>query len=129
MMKTLLLMMFLMVAAGARTEPQSLTQGNVELMPIEDANGFSVAVKIAEGCTPDNEDCWADRAIVTIHYKAQSSLGELWLTKTSVVELVLGGFAAADGVPVSQDKIERIEVVLVKDLEQERFDWKDDPER
>jgi hypothetical protein len=101
-------------------EDDDLHQGSVELMPTydDDAGIFSLAVKVAEGAH-------ASRAVVTIHYKQQVEIGghpqELWRTQTSVVEVVPNVFVGADTLRVTHDKIQRIEVVLVKDIEEHCF--------
>jgi hypothetical protein len=115
--KTFLLMLFLLVAAGARPESPILKQGNIELMPIEDGDEFEVGVRVPE-------DAPADHAIVTVQYEQQTpNLGNLWLQKTMVIDLMPGIFVVSDPVPVPLKDIEirRVDVVLVKKVEAQSF--------
>jgi hypothetical protein len=109
-----------LVAQMPQASTDSLVDGNVRLMSIEEGDTYGVAVKVPKGTD-------ADRAVVTIHY-LQSTSGisdhpiDLWVARTSAVELVPDAFVAADTVPVPRARIQRIEVVLVKDVEQHTFE-------
>jgi hypothetical protein len=103
------------ILLGVPLQPGDLVDGKVELIPVEDAKTFQLAVRVAKGVD-------ADQAVVTIHYKADvPQLGELWLTKTSVVDVIPDVAVMADGVPVPRERVQRIEVTLVKNVESHTF--------
>ena len=82
----------------------------------EDGGQFFVSVMV-----PKTID--ADRAVVEIGYRTHVAgiKEELFLTKVSVIPLVPEAWVGAEGVPVSKDKIARVDVTLVKDVERQRF--------
>jgi hypothetical protein len=102
----------------AQSIPGNLVNGNVELMPIEERGFYQVAVKVAKGVR-------ADRAVVVIHYMQDSPVGPLWRTGTSVVDVAPDTFVAGDPVYATRDKIQRIEVTLVKDVESHSFEMQE----
>lgn len=119
-----LLLFFALAVQGGISVPNR-TEGHVSIMPVvEPGTSYAVAVMVPKGF-------FADRAVVTISYRAQvpGIKDKLFLTRTSVVEVVPEAWVMADSIPVDENQIVRVDVVLVKDLERQRFQINEEPTR
>jgi hypothetical protein len=106
--------LFLAVTLSA----DSISEGSIELMPVENSSQFAVAVMV-HGKTS------ADRALITYQYWQTSPLGKLLVSRTAVIDVVPEVYVMADGVPASGDEIASIDLVLVKDVENHHFKFHD----
>jgi len=111
-----ILVLFLLCALGAQHNSDEQVQGHVHVVCLEDGGQFSVAVMVPKTVN-------ADHAVVEIGYRTHVAgiKEELFLTKVSVVNLVPEAWVGAEGVPVTKDKVARVDVTLVKDVERQRF--------
>jgi hypothetical protein len=113
-----ILFLFLLCALGAQHNSNNeLVRGRIRILCTEYEGQFAVSVMVPKGIA-------ADHAIVEIGYRTHvpGIKEELFLTKVSVIPAVPEAWVGSDPVPAGRDKVTRVDVTLVKDVERERFE-------
>lgn len=118
-MKMLLVCILFLMSTylSSQTEPKKETTGGITVTLYDDTNGGTMPAITFDTTVSD-----VDKAIIEIQYWQDNiDYGRLLRTQTTVIPILLGTTVAADNVPVPPEKIERVTVTLVEQVQEAMF--------